>query len=196
MAESEAELAGVIGHEIGHIQARHTAERIYQAQKKSNTWYAVGGGLVGGILGYSAGKLLCQPRDKKCLQQAAMLGAGAGAGGVLLIQKYQFMANSREDEMEADRIGFRTSVRAGYDPVHVGLFYEKLLKMEETGKKEASPIMASLADAMSTHPPSKERVQQMRELAKVEAKSGLVTTEDFSNIRKKAQQQARRTMKG
>lgn len=45
MAESEAELAGVVGHEIGHVKARHSAERMFaakQAQKKS--WlYALGG---------------------------------------------------------------------------------------------------------------------------------------------------------
>lgn len=196
MADSEAELAGVIGHEIGHIQARHTAERIYQAERVNNTWYAVGGGLLGGVLGYGAGKMLCPPKDKKCLQKAALVGAGAGAGGVLLIQKYRFMANSREDEMEADRIGFRTSVRAGYDPVHVGLFYEKLLKMEEKGKSGANPVMASLADAMSTHPPSKERVEQMRELAQANPKQGVITTEDFTLVREKARQAAKKFMKG
>jgi beta-barrel assembly-enhancing protease len=196
MAESEAELAGVIGHEIGHIQARHTAERIYQSQKTSNTLFTIGGGIIGGVLGYSAGKLLCRPQDKKCLQQAATVGIGAGAGGVLLIQKYQFMANSREDEMEADRIGFRTSVQAGYDPVHVGLFYEKLLKMEETGKKEKRPIMASLADAMSTHPPSRERVQQMRELAREVEKKGIVTSNEFMQVREKARVLSTRPKKG
>lgn len=196
MADSEAELAGVVGHEIGHVQARHTAERIYASEKSNSTWYAVGGGVLGGLLGYGAGKMLCAPKDKKCLQNAAMVGAGAGAGGALLIQKYRFMANSREDEMEADRIGFRTSVRAGYDPVHVGLFYEKLLKMEENGKSNHNPLMASLADAMSTHPPSRERVQQMRELAQATQKSGQVTSDDFQTIREKARLIAQRSMKG
>ena len=188
MAESEAELAGVIGHEIGHIQARHTAERIYQAEKSNSTWWAAGGGIIGGVLGYTLGKKLCNPNDKKCLQNATLAGAGAGAGGVLLIHKYKFMANSREDEMEADRIGFRTSVKAGYDPVHVGLFYEKLLKMEEAGKKGGNAVMSSLSDAMSTHPPSRERVQQMRELAAQNASRGKVSGDDFSQIRTRAQQ--------
>lgn len=188
MAESEAELAGVVGHEIGHIQARHTAERMHMAQQSNGKWYAVGGGLLGAALGYGVGKMLCKPQDQKCLQQSALLGAGAGAGTALLIEKYRFMANSREDEMEADRIGFRTSVRAGYDPVHVGLFYEKLLKMEEQNKgKNANPLLASLADAMSTHPPSRERVQQMRELAMATPKAGKVSGSDFGEIKKKAQ---------
>lgn len=192
MAETEAELAGVVGHEIGHIKARHTAERIYAAEKDNSTWYAVGGGVLGGLLGYGAGKLLCKPQDKKCLKNAAMVGAGAGAGGFLLIQKYKFMAHSREDEMEADRIGFKTSLNAGFDRNHVGLFYEKLLKMEEQGKKAQSPLLKSLADAMSTHPPSRERVQQMREMAGQATGQGVISGNDFAAIRQRAQMIARR----
>ena len=94
-----------------------------------------------------------------------MAGAAAGASGGLLIQKYKFMANSREDEMEADRIGFRTAVRAGYSQDHVGSFYAKLLKMEEARQGSGTSILQSFADALSTHPPSRERVAQMGQLA-------------------------------
>lgn len=167
MADTEAELAGVIGHEIGHVKARHTAQRMDAAKKaESKTWmYAAGGGLIGGALGYGLGKLVCQQGDDDCMKKATSYGLAAGAGGGMLIQKYAFMANSREDEMEADRIGFKTSVNAGYDKDQVGLFYAKLLKMEEQNKGKQDPLMASLADAMSTHPPSHERVVQMNELA-------------------------------
>ena len=167
MAESEAELAGVIGHEIGHVKARHTAERI-EAQKKAEgkSWLlGAGGGILGGVLGYGAGKLLCQQGDNECMTKATLYGAAAGVGGGLLIQKFKFMANSREDEMEADRIGFRTSVQAGYDKDSVGRFYSKLLQMEKQSKQGQGGVMASLADAMSTHPPSQERVNQMSQMA-------------------------------
>jgi beta-barrel assembly-enhancing protease len=190
MAETEAELAGVLGHEVGHVKARHTAERIDAAQKSSkrNILYALGGSVLGGAAGYGLGKLLCRPEDKKCLQTATIAGAAGGAGAGLLIQKYKYMANSREDEMEADRIGFRTSVRAGYDKDHVGTFYAKLLKMEESRNKGGSPMLASFADAMSTHPPSRERVTQMEELALHQRNSGsVVTTPTFERIRKRAQ---------
>jgi beta-barrel assembly-enhancing protease len=191
MAETEAELAGVLGHEVGHVKARHTAERIDAAQRstKRNILYALGGSVLGGAAGYGLGKLLCRPEDKKCLQTATIAGAAGGAGAGLLIQKYKFMANSREDEMEADRIGFRTSVKAGYEKDHVGTFYAKLLKMEESRNKGGSPMIASFADAMSTHPPSRERVAQMEELALHQRNSGsVVTTPTFERIRKRAQQ--------
>lgn len=170
MAESESELSGVIGHEVGHVTARHTAERMQKAkdEQKKSWMMGIGGGIVGGAAGFLLGKTLCKKTDpayQECLQKAALYGAAAGAGGALLIQKYAFMANSREDEMEADRIGFRTAVGAGFHKDHVGSFYEKLLEMEKKHKQGKKDFLASFADALSTHPPSEERVQQMKEMA-------------------------------
>lgn len=187
MADSEAELAGVIGHEVGHVKARHSAERMYAAQKASKkSWlYGLGGGLAGAAIGFGIGKLVCPPKDKKCLGKAAAYGGAAGVGGGLLVQKYGFMANSREDEMEADRIGFRTSTKAGYDKNHVGRFYAKLLKMEQERKKGGG-LMASFADALSTHPPSRERVQQMQEMSRQATGKGRISSKGFNNIKQKA----------
>jgi predicted Zn-dependent protease len=174
MAESEAELAGVIGHEIGHVKARHVAERM-EAQKSEGTksWiYGVGGGILGGAAGFGLA-----------------LGAAAGVGGGLLIKKYKFMANSREDEMEADRIGFKTAVRAGYTPTNAGAFYSKLLKLEEQSKHGGSPLLSSLGDAMATHPPSQERVAQMNQLISQSPKNqkSITNTVQFDRTRLKVQ---------
>lgn len=187
MAETEAELVGVIGHEVGHVQARHTAERMDKAQKaQSKSWlFGLGGGILGGALGYGIGTLTCDKGDKKCMSKAMELGAVAGIGGGLLIQKYKFMANSREDEMEADRIGFRTAVRTGYSKDHVGRFYEKLLQMEQRSKRSGDGITQALSDALSTHPPSKERVRQMRQMASEvpRDKSARVSSRSFQKMR-------------
>ena len=168
IASNEAELAGVIGHEIGHVIARHAAERMYVMEKEQNkTWlFAVGGGIVGAAAGFGLGALLCPGGDAACMARAVMLGGALGAGGGLLVQKYQFLANSREDELEADRIGFKLAIGAGYDKDEVGKFYEKLLLMEKNAQKSGKPVLKSLADAMSTHPPSEERVMQMNEMAR------------------------------
>ncbi len=188
MAETESELAGVIGHEIGHVKARHTAERMdaEKRNQKKTILYGAVGGLLGGAAGFGLGKMLCQPRDRECLQRAALYGAASGAGGGLLIQKYGFMANSREDEMEADRIGFRTSVGAGFHKDHVGTFYAKLLEMEKKAKQsQGNAFLASLADAMSTHPPSAERVRQMQQMAAEQPlKPGMaVSSKEFDKMR-------------
>ncbi len=190
MAETEAELAGVVGHEVGHVVARHTAERIEAEKKKSSSWlYAVGGGLLGGAAGFGLGKLVCPPSDASCVAKATALGAAAGVGGGLLVQKYKFMANSQEDEMEADRIGFKTSVRAGYNPLKVGDFYSKLQQMEANSKGGGTPMLASLADALSTHPPSEERVTQMNELAlqNPAGPKAVTNSVEFDRVRKRAQ---------
>lgn len=89
---TEAQLAGVLGHEIGHVMARHTAERFGQAQ--------LGQGILtlGGIFaGNSTGG------------QIAMQGGQLFIGGTLL--KF-----SRDQETEADMLGMRYMTKAGYNP--------------------------------------------------------------------------------
>ncbi len=181
-AETEAELAGVVGHEVGHVKARHSAERIL-VQKSSagkTAAYTIGGGLLGGLLGYGLGSIICAKGDSSCKSSAAQMGVSVGAVGSAILSKYSFLAHSREDEMEADRIGFKTSVKAGYDKNHVGKFYEKLLTME--GGKQPS-----FTDALSTHPPSRERVQQMQEMASQVATRGRVSSTHFEQMRRRAQ---------
>lgn len=187
MAETEAELAGVVGHEIGHVKARHSAERIDQAKKaQGKSWlFGLGGAILGGAAGYGVGKALCKKRDKECLRRAAIYGAAAGGAGGLLIQKFAFMANSREDEMEADRIGFKTATRAGFHKQYVGAFYSKLLIMEQQ-RKNGQGLMAPVADALSTHPPSQERVQQMASMASSEGSYGSkISSKQFEAIKKR-----------
>ena len=186
MCSSEAELAGVIGHEIGHIQARHSAERIHKAKKEESKsmWLGLAGGLLGGAAGFALAKKLCEPQDKECIKRITLYGGAAGAGGALLIQKFAFMANSREDEMEADRIGFKTSYKAGYDNDHIGKFYENLLIMEQKHQKGQNALTKSFADALSTHPPSKERVKQMKEMAATYQNKGKVSSPSFRKVKK------------
>ena len=192
MCSNEAELAGVIGHEVGHIQARHTAERMAQAQKaQSKTWkYALGGGVAGAALGYGLGRLICRPNDHKCLQESTQTGVLIGASGGLLIQKYEFMQNSQEDELEADRIGFRTSYRAGFHKDFVGGFYQKLYEMEQQSKArhggQSLAFLNAVQDALSTHPPSKERVQQMKALAQQTSlmNNSVISSTHFDEIKK------------
>jgi len=183
LASNEAELAGVVAHEIGHVVARHSAERMYAMEKaRQKTWlYAAGGAVAGAVVGYGAGKLLCAEGDTACHAQAAAIGGAVGVGGGLLAQKYTFLVNSREDEMEADRIGFIYAVVAGYDKDQVGKFYEKLLAMTKSGGKSDSGLMKSLSDAFSTHPPSEERVKQMNQLAaQSPGRKGIINTAEFN----------------
>ena len=189
MASNEAELAGVVSHEIGHVVARHAAERMYAMEQAQNkTWmYAAGGGAIGAAAGLGLGLILCRDGNSSCLARAALIGGAIGAGGGLLVQKYSFLANSREDELEADRLGFKLAVGAGYDKDQVGKFYEKLLQMEKKAGNNSSALK-SFADALSTHPPSEERVQQMNEMAanSPAVKDAVVNTPAFTRAKQTA----------
>ena len=100
---SEAELAGVLGHEIGHITARHPARR--QARG------------VAASLGAMAAAILT---GSNAVGQLANIGGQAW-----------MMGYGRENEMEADRLGMKYMVKAGYDPESIG----KVFTMFQAGEK-------------------------------------------------------------
>lgn len=191
MAESEAEIAGVLGHEIGHVTARHTAERMYVAKKEQGkTWLLGGvGAALGGAAGFFLGNKLCDPKDTQCRAKYALYGLGGGAVGGLMVQKYGFMKNSQEDELESDRVGFRYATNAGYDKDKVGDFYRKLLAMEKESKKNQNAALGWISDAMASHPPSNSRVEQAEEMKGIIKTSGGVSvTPEFLQMKKLAQQ--------
>ena len=93
---SEAELAGVIGHEIGHVTARHSASQMSRRQLQQ--------------IGLGVGSVL----SSDVASVAGVLSAGLG----LLNLRY-----SRGDESQSDELGVRYMTRAGYDPnALVGVF--------------------------------------------------------------------------
>lgn len=191
MAESEAEIAGVLGHEIGHVTARHTAERMYVAQQEQKKTLAFGaiGAAVLGTAGYYASKKLCRSNDLEC--KAKMIGGGAalGAVGGLMVQKYAFMKNSQEDELESDRVGFRYATNAGYDKEKVGEFYKKLMAMEKASKKGQNAVVSWLSDAMASHPNSNKRVAQAEEMKGLIKKTGgIKVTNEFIKMNKLARE--------
>jgi predicted Zn-dependent protease len=101
-ADNEAQLAGVWGHEAGHVVARHSARQMVDAMGLQT------------VLGIALGQ---NPN------QLAELAGTLAAKGALL----QY---SRQDETEADEYGARYLAQAAYDPRGIIQFFEKLKKME------------------------------------------------------------------
>ena len=88
MLKSEAELAGVLGHEIGHVIARHSSERLAKAK------------LTQGLIGAAT----IGTGDYTTAQIGQMVGS-------MINMRY-----GREDELESDALGVRIMAQAGYDP--------------------------------------------------------------------------------
>jgi predicted Zn-dependent protease len=159
IAADEAEMAGVLAHELGHLTARHTAQR-YSATMATNI-----GLQVLGVLGSAAG---------------APTGTGqlASFGAQVALQSY-----SREQELESDQLGVRYLSRAGYDPEAMTGFFHKLqahtaLEAAMQGKKNKSESF----NIMSTHPLTSERIAEAERLAGEAEATGKVRGEDaFAN---------------
>lgn len=93
--ENEAQMAGVLGHEIGHVVGRHSAEHLTEA---------MGINVLVGIIGVVAS----DPNDPNKGQRAAGIAA---LGGQLVNLKF-----TRDDESQADVLGVRFMSEAGYNP--------------------------------------------------------------------------------
>jgi predicted Zn-dependent protease len=143
IANSEDELAAVLGHEIAHVAARHAVQRETRALPIGilSALGALAGGIVGGE------------------QLARAIGALPQVAGGLLLARY-----SRDQEREADRVGQSLAAQAGFDPAQMATFFDTLeaesaLSARESGRRPRGPGF------FDTHPGAPERSRDARERA-------------------------------
>lgn len=139
--ENEAQFAAVMGHETGHVMARHTAKRLTQLTLRQ-LGLAIGGTLLSGS----------EERD-------LILGVGALSSSLLLL-KY-----SRENELEADRLGVRYMAELGYDPREAVGAHRRLQAAvegyrERLGLEDGGDSL--LGTILSTHPRDEVRVEEIQ----------------------------------
>lgn len=138
LMNDEAELAGVMAHEIAHVTARHSAERYSQA-----TLAQLGAGLLGSVTGNTE------------------LAEIAGSGAQLYLLSY-----GRGQESEADAIGIRYLTAAGYDPYAMSSFLRQLGRETELSARiDGRSSGGGLPAYLSSHPRTADRVQQASALA-------------------------------
>lgn len=133
--DNEAQLSVVLGHEIGHVIARHASQRALEQQIGQ---LAVLGGAIGGeLLGLPGGDIL---------------GIGSQAAQLL------FLSYSRDDERESDRLGVEYASMQHYMAAEGAQFFVSLERMSRQSAQ-------TIPDWQSTHPDPAERAKSIPELA-------------------------------
>lgn len=133
-SQNEAQLAYVLGHEIGHYLRRHSVQRWRDVRKKTNMAAAF-----------------------QVAASAAQVGYVGGMAELAAVAS--ILAFSRDQEREADDIGLRLMVEAGYDPNEAPRIWEALLEeLEASGDPRANVFFA-------THPSTEERIESLRQQA-------------------------------
>jgi predicted Zn-dependent protease len=132
---NEAQLAAVMGHEMGHYLRQHTLERFRDVRAKADFGAFLGLGLA---------------------------VAGAGAVGTLaqLALLASIFSFSREQEREADAVGLDLMARAGFPPLEASRVWDQLI-----AERKASPVSQPRDIFFATHPAEDERAETLRGLA-------------------------------
>lgn len=162
-ADDESELAGVLGHEIGHVVARHGHKLMKRATIASIFYQAAQVAailLTGGVAGIGTYYAL----------QYGFYGLG-------LVLDLRLLGISREYELEADRLGIQYTWNAGYDPTGFIRFFDKMASKEGYVRG---------VSWFRTHPPFYQRmVDAMREILFLPKKSNaVVQTSAFEQMKK------------
>jgi predicted Zn-dependent protease len=172
--KTEDELAAVMAHEYGHVYARHVKKGMDRqvAQNVGTGAAAVGGGVVGFLLGgFGTG----------------VSSAGTAASATKTAGQFVGMGYTRDDENEADKIGFAFYTRAGWDPHHFADFFKHMI----AAGYDKTPEM------MSDHPKLSHRVANTdQRVAKLPAdashwlKPPIADAQQFAAIQRRAAQLA------
>jgi predicted Zn-dependent protease len=137
IAENEAGLATVIGHEVAHAVAHHGAERLSH-----------------GMLVEAGGKLLDTSLQAQSPEVRELAMAAYGIGGKLGV----ILPYSRTQELEADHLGLLYMARAGYDPREAIAFWKRFQRAKE-GKESGMNF-----EFLSTHPLDATRIAELQRL--------------------------------
>ncbi len=152
-ADNEAELAGVMAHEIAHVAARHAVEN--QAKASLLEYAALGASIfIGGIPG-----MIYQNT------------AGIGLLGI-------FMKFSRGAEEEADRLGIQYMYAAGYDPGAMSTMFEKL-----EAKNKKKPGFISRAFATHPAPPDRRQAASNLAARFPEREEYVISSSEFQRVK-------------
>ena len=141
--QTEGQLAGVLGHEVGHVVARHSAQQIAKSEL-TNT---------------AIGAVVIAVSDPEHPQSGAVAAQVAALVGQLVNMKY-----GRDDELQSDQLGVRFMADAGYDP---RAMLQVMQILAEASGGQGPP------EFFSTHPNPENRLQQIEAAIQAEFPNGV-----------------------
>lgn len=155
LMNSEAELASVLGHEVGHVAARHS-----QSRNTRST--------IGSILAAGAG----------LLTGSNIASQVVGTGAQLYTLKY-----GRDQEYQADGLGIRYMTAAGYDPYASADMLASLAASSNLAARTSGRNANAVPTWASTHPNSADRVRRAAALAKQTGRPETTPPQDTAYLR-------------
>ena len=154
LSENEAQLAGVVAHEIAHIKLRHSAEMIANANMSNIPMWV---GIIAGIFAGSA--------------QASMAAIKAGIG----LSAQRNVSLIRSNEIEADDYGVEIMYKSNYDLSEMANFFDKM--------ENASGEISRNLEYLSTHPMYENRIANIQNRSSVQTKPMKNSTDDYIYIK-------------
>jgi predicted Zn-dependent protease len=145
LMNDEAELAAVLGHEVAHVAARHSARRQRSAQRNQ---------MLGGLGAILSSVLLGDSQIGNLLTR-----------GALQVPQFVTLAYSREQEEEADRLGIQYLTQAGYEPDAMGGFLMRLAQQAELDAQLQGRSDARPPEWASSHPDPVRRVGKANQIS-------------------------------
>ena len=159
-AESDSEVASVMGHETGHVLQRHLARQM--DRQATNTMIAIAGMVLGALV----------------MSRNPQAAAGLMQGGQAAAISNQ-LSYSRDAEREADRIGFQILEASGYDVNGAPGFFQRLQK--------ATGIMdKGVPTYVRSHPLTTDRIADMQDRARTASSRNVPTAVEFYFIKARA----------
>ena len=159
-AESDSEVASVMGHETGHVLQRHLARQM--DKQATNTMIAIAGMVLGAL----------------AMSRSPSAGTGLMQGGQAMAIDNQ-LSYSRDAEREADRVGFQILDASGYDVNGAPGFFQRLQKI--TGIMDKG-----VPSYVRTHPLTTDRIADMQDRVRTIPPRGISTAPEFYFVKARA----------
>jgi predicted Zn-dependent protease len=168
--KNEDELAAVMAHEYAHVYARHVAKGM--DRQYAMLGLAAGAGVAGAAVGYNADD-----------SQGALTYGSAAAGAALLAGQFLGMGFTRNDENEADKLGFAFYCRAGWDPNRFAGFFQTLI---DKGLDKTPEMMSDHPKLATRVENTKKRIQDLPASADEWRRKPVASESEFRELQARA----------